>query len=172
MFKHYRTLLTSAGALAAAATVAVTGVTAASAMPVAPAAAAASGTLHVQLISTSATSNTSKAIVFGLFTAGGVDHQGNKVDRLVFKGGSFKVRHSPGKGPQTFNPKTCLLTVNQHGTYRIFGGTGKFKGVSGHGTYRVSILSIAARNSSGKCSMRKAPTAFQQVIRASGPARI
>jgi len=57
----------------------------------------------------------------------------------VLPGGTFKISHSPGKGPQTFNPKTCPLTVNQHGTYTVGHGTGKYKGISGHGKYQVTI---------------------------------
>jgi hypothetical protein len=86
----------------------------------------------------------------------------------VFGNGTFKVRHSNGKGSQGSNPKTCLLSISEHGTYKIFGGTGKFAGISGHGIYHLSILAIGAR-SKGKCSKTRAPAAFQQLIRASGP---
>ena len=168
MFQNNRMLLTSAAALAAAGTIAVTGLTAASA---APAAAGASGTQNFQIMSTSGTARTAKVIASGLFTASGTDVMGSKVDRLVFKGGSFRVRHSAGKGPQSVNRKTCLFTSNQHGTYTIFGGTGSLKGISGHGTYRVSILAVLARNSHGKCSFGPAPLGFQQLIRATGSAR-
>ena len=171
MFQNYRMLLTSAAALAAAGTVAVTGVTAASAAPAPPAAAGAAGMQNFQIMSTSGTARTAKVIASGVFTASGTDVMGSKVDRLVFKGGSFKVRHSAGKGPQSVNRKTCLFTSNQHGTYTIFGGTGSLKGISGHGTYRVSILAVLARNSHGKCSFGPAPLGFQQLIRATGSAR-
>jgi hypothetical protein len=168
MRKHHR-LLAAAVAVAASATVAITGLTAASASP------AVSGTQHFQIMSTSATSNTAKIIAYGAaFTAPGVDHVGSgNVDKFVFKGGSFKVRHSNGKGPQSFNPKTCLLKINQHGTYTIVpgSGTGKFKGISGHGTYQLRILGIGAKKK-GKCSQTAPPVAFQQVIQASGPAHL
>jgi hypothetical protein len=132
---------------------------------------AASGTLQFQIMTTSATASTESIIATGLFTAGGVDHPGNTVDTVAFPGGTFKISHSPGAGPQTFNPTTCLLTVNQHGTYTISHGTGKFAGISGHGRYQISILKIGAR-SGGACSQSKPPLAFQQVIRASGPASL
>jgi hypothetical protein len=168
MQKHHR-LIAGAVAIAASATVAVTGLTAASASP------AVSGTQHFQLMSTSATSSTSKIIAYGAaFTAAGVDHQGNgNVDKFVFKGGSFKVRHSNGKGPQSFNPKTCLLKIDQHGTYTIVAGsgTGKFKGIGGHGTYKLHIVGIGAKKN-GKCSQKLPPVAFQQIIQASGPAHL
>jgi hypothetical protein len=167
MLRYNKKLAATAGAVAAAAAIAVTGVSAASATP--RTSPAVTGTEHLQLMSTSGTSNTAPVIVYGVFTGHGVDHEGNKnVDTFVFGNGTFKVRHSNGKGSQGFNPKTCLLSITEHGTYKIFGGTGKFAGISGHGVYHLSILAIGAR-SKGKCSQTKAPVAFQQLIRASGP---
>jgi hypothetical protein len=162
MLKRKR-FLGAAGALAAAVSLVVTGLTAASA-----GSTRVSGTEFFQLMSTSATSTTQSAIVHGVFTDYGVDHSGNTVDTIVLQKGSFKVAHSAGTGPQHFNPRTCLATVNQHGTYRIFHGTGKYAGIRGHGTYHVSLLFVAARVS-GKCSQAKPPVAFQEIITASGP---
>ena len=141
------------------------------ASPASPASAAAvTGIEHVQIMSTStAASPLASTIVWGPVTAAGVDHMGNTVDTIVFPGGSWRIRHSAGTGPQSFNPKTCLLLVNQHGTYTILGGTGKYKGISGHGTYQVSIVSIFAKTRKGACSQTAPPVAFHQVINASGP---
>ena len=69
---------------------------------------------------------------------------------------------------RSFNRRTCLGKITQPGTYRIFGGTGHYAGIRGHGKFVVSILLIGAK-SGGKCTQRKPPVAFQQVIRASGP---
>jgi hypothetical protein len=161
--------IVKAAVTVAAGALAVTGVTAASAA--AAARPAVTGTEHFQLVTTSATATTGLVIAYGAFTDHAVDHMGTSVDRFVFAGGSFKVFHSPGSGPESFNPKTCLLTATIHGTYRVFGGAGRFKGISGHGTYVVTILGIAAR-SKGACSMSKAPVAYEQTIRASGPVRL
>lgn len=165
MLKVRSRLLGAAGALVAAGAIAVSGVAAAAAHT------NASGTEQFQLMSTSATSSTSSIIARGVFTAGGVDHAGNKVDTAVFPGGSFKIAHSKGTGTQSFNPKTCLMTVNQHGTYTLSGGTGKYAGISGSGKYQVSILAVMAR-SGGTCSKTKPPVAFQQIIKASGPVKL
>jgi len=167
VLKLSKRLLSAAGALVAAASLAVTGVTAASA-----GSTGSSGTEFLQAMSTSATSTTQPVIVRGVFTDYGIDHSGDTVDTLVLQKGSFKVAHSPGTGPQHFNPKTCLARVNQHGTYRIFHGTGKYRGIHGHGTYHVSLLFIAARTAAGKCSETKPPVAFQLIITASGPVRL
>lgn len=169
MMRNNHRIVKAAGALAAAAALAVTGVTAASAA--AAPRTAVTGTEHFQLVTASATATTGLVIAYGVFTDHAVDHMGNSVDRFVFAGGSFKVYHSPGSGPQSFNPKTCLLTATIHGTIRVYDGTGRFKGISGHGTYVVTILGIAAR-AKGSCSMSKAPVAFEQTIHASGPIKL
>ena len=122
-------------------------------------------------MTTSATSATVPVIARRVFTDYGVDHTGNTVDTVVLQKGSFKVAHSPGTGPQKLNPKTCLNTINQHGTIRIFHGTGKYRGIHGHGKYHLSLLFIAARVA-GKCSETKPPVAFQQIITASAPVRL
>ena len=161
--------LAAAGAVAAAGTLAVAGLTAATAST--SAGAARSGTEHFQLMSTSATSNAESIIATGVFTAGGVDHAGNKVDRAVFPQGTFRIRHSAGTGSQRFNPRTCLGQISLQGTYRLFDGTGKFAGIRGHGRYRLSILFVAAR-AHGKCVQNKPPASFQLIIRARGPVRL
>jgi hypothetical protein len=123
---------------------------------------------NIQLMTTSATSNNLGAIEWGsVFTGAGVDHSGNTVDTLVFPGGTYKTRHGTGTGTQTLNPKTCLLRVNLHGTDTTFGGTGKFRGISGTGTWQASVLAIYAR-SAGKCSTTRVPLAFQEIITGSG----
>jgi len=127
---------------------------------------AVSGTEHFQSINASATASTRPVIAFGVFTAPAVDHIGNGTDRLVFPAGTVKVEHSMGTGPVTVNPKTCLFTANQQGTVKILGGTGKYAGIRGGGTFRSSVLAILAR-SGGKCSMTKPPAAFQHIIQVS-----
>ncbi len=132
---------------------------------------ALSGTEHFQLVSTSTTSNRGMVIAYGAFTARAVDVQGNKADTFKFANGSFKVTHSPGKGPATFNPKTCLGLVNQHGTYTIGHGTGAYAGITGRGKYQLSIVLIGAK-SGGRCARNKPPAAAEIIIRATGPVRL
>lgn len=163
-------LIGAAGAAVAAGAIAVSGVAVASAASH-TARPAASGTEQFQLMNTSPTSSSSSIIARGVFTAGGVDHSGNKVDTVVFPKGSFKITHSKGTGSQHFNPKTCLLTVSQKGTYTLSGGTGAYAGIKGSGTYQLSILAVGAR-SGGMCSKTAPPVAFQQLIRASGPVHL
>ena len=104
-------------------------------------------------------------------TAGRVANPGSKVEIYGFPGGTFKVAHPNGIGPTTLNPKTCLFTSHQQGTYKVFGGTGKYAGISGHGVAHLSILAITAR-SGGKCTMTKPPVALQLIVTQSGPVRL
>ena len=109
-------------------------------------------------------------IASGVFTASGVDHehQATNTATFTFSNGTINLKHSNGTGTQHFDPKTCLLTISQHGTYKLVSGTGKYAGISGSGTYQLSILGIGAK-SGGKCVQNKPPVAFHQVINASGP---
>lgn len=164
--KRIVSIATAAGSVMAAAATALW-----LAVPAGASSAGVSGTENFQIVSTSATSTTASVIATGVFTDGGVDHMGNKVDTFVFAKGSFKVAH---KGPSTahINPKTCLLTIVGHGTFKISGGTGAYKKISGAGTYKFNILAIAARTATGKCTQKKPPTTFQQIIKATGTVKL
>ena len=154
--------------VAVAGAVAAAGLTSASASLAAG--AGTSGFEHFQLVNATVANNAPSSIIArGLFTAGGVDHPGNKVDKVVFPDGTFKIAHSGGTGTPRFNPKTCLGLFALNGTYRLSGGTGAYAGISGHGIYRLNIMFVGARNAAGKCSNKLPPTAFQQIIRAQGP---
>jgi hypothetical protein len=168
MLRLNRRLLGVAAGVIAAVSLAVTGATAAGASPDWH---GVSGTEYFQLVSTSATSSTESVIAHGLFTDYGVDYSGNTVDKVVLQKGSFKIAHSQGTGPQYFNPKTCLAIINQHGTYKIYNGTGKYRGIRGHGTYHFTLTFIGAR-AGGKCSQTLPPVASQQIITASGKVRL
>lgn len=129
-----------------------------------------SGTEHFQLMTTSGTSSNLSLIASGAFTAPAVDHehQATNTATFVFSNGTINLKHSKGTGTQNFNPKTCLLTISQHGTYNLTSGTGAYTGITGSGKYQLSILAIGAQ-SGGRCVQNKPPVAFHQVINASGP---
>ena len=150
--------------VAAAASAAVAALWLAVPAAASPAGPAVSGTEHFQTITTSFTSNTAGIIATGVFTAGGIRHADPKVDTFVFPNGTFKVAHSPRGGTQTLDPKTCLFTFHGHGIMKISGGTGKYAGIRGHGTYQANFLGIAAR-SGGKCTLKKPATSWQQIIK-------
>jgi hypothetical protein len=171
MRKNHRRLMAAAGSMLAAGAIALSGIVAAAAAPHA-ARSGATGIERFQAMSTDPTGAKTAVIARGVFTAGGVDiTTSNTTDTFKFPNGTIRVRHSPGTGPQSFNPRTCLGTVHQHGTYTLLGGTGKYAGISGHGRYRLDILFVSAR-SYGKCSQTKPPVAFELIIRASGPVHL
>lgn len=170
MRKNHLRLLTAAGSVLAAGAIALSGTLAATAAPTSS--GGASGIERLQFMSTSPTSNKTTVIARGAFTAGGVDIEtSNSTDTLKFPNGTIRIRHSNPTGPATFNPRTCLNTVNQHGTYTVVGGTGKYAGISGHGRFQLSVLAVGAR-SHGKCTDTKPLTAFELIIRAAGPVHL
>jgi len=167
MRKH-RTLLLAAAA-AGIATVTVTGVAAAGAAPVAR--QAGSGTEYVQIMSTSATGPAS-AIARGAFTAAGQARLGGgRTGTIAFPGGTIVLSHRAGKNSAHFYPAGCLSVISQSGSYRIVRGTGRYAGISGHGTYQLSLEMVGARVR-GVCSPAKPPVAQQELLRLSGPVRL
>ncbi|MGO8955880.1 MAG: hypothetical protein ACLQFR_00685 [Streptosporangiaceae bacterium] len=152
----------------AVAAITVTGVTAASATPRSQPAV----TEHVQIMSTSTTSKTASALAYGVFTAAGRAQLGSgRAGTIAFPGGTVKLSHHAGKGTMRFSPRTCLTMISQPGTYKITGGTGKYAGITGHGTYQLSLTFIAARTA-GKCSTAAPAVAQQELLRLSGPVHL
>jgi hypothetical protein len=164
MVTYKNKLFAVASAAVAAAAVAISGLTPASASPDSH---RVSGTEHFQIVSGSATEHQADVIATGMFNAGGADITGSTTDTFRFPGGTFRVTHSPGHGTHSFDPRTCLVTISSRGTITLGHGTGRYAGISGHGTYTLSILEIAARSNS-TCSPTNRPVAFQQIIQAQG----
>ena len=170
MRKHHKLLLVGAAVTAmAAAGVTAADVTAASASPATS--RAASGTEYVQVMSTGS-SGPASAIARGVFTAAGQAYLGDaRVGKIIFPGGTIVLSHHTVHGSSQFDPKGCLSAVSQEGTYQIVRGTGRYAGISGHGTYQLSLEIVAARVR-GDCSSAQPPVAQQQLLRLSGPVRI
>jgi hypothetical protein len=136
---------------------------------------AVSGTQHFQMMNTSTRQNitTNPLIAYGVITAAGTDHENaNGTDTFSFPGGSLTVKHTPTKGAtkQSFNVKSCLFTYSEKGTFKVSGGTGKYKGASGSGSYTLSAIGIGPKLKSGACSQSQtAPlTAQQQGVQIAG----
>ena len=140
----------------------------AGASPVPAGHASARGTEHFQMMNTttSETSTQNPLIAYGVFTASGTDRENpNGTDTFFFPGGSFTVIHTPAKGTPnpTFNAKTCLSQYSEKGTFKLTGGTGRYKGISGSGTYALSFIAISTRLKNGTCNpSQTAPLAAQQ----------
>ncbi len=168
MRKTHVRLLGAAGSVLAAGAIALSGIVAATAAPGA-AGADDSGIEHFQFMTTSTTTNQVTVIVHGVFTAGGIDMAtGPTTDTLQFPNGTIKLRHSPGTGTTSLNPRTCLFTANLRGTQTLLGGTGKYAGITGRQTAQEHILAITAR-SHGQCTQTVPPVSFELVVSTSGP---
>jgi hypothetical protein len=162
-------LAATAAAIATAAGVTAVGVTAASAGPAAS--HTASGTEFIQVMSASVAPGPASVIARGVFTAAGQTRLGDaKVSTIRFPGGTIVLSHHQAHGSARFSPASCLSLVSQSGSYRIVRGTGRYAGISGHGTYQLSLEIVAAR-AGGRCSSVKPPLAQQELLRLSGPVR-
>ena len=155
-------------AATAAAIATATGVTAASA---APAARPASGTEYIQVMSASVAPGPASAIARGVFTAAGHARLGGaRAGTITFPGGTIVLSHRPSRSTSRFYPAGCLSVISQSGSYRIVRGTGRYAGISGHGTYQLSLEIVAAR-ANGRCSSARPPLGQQELVRLSGPVR-
>ena len=155
---------------ATAATIATAaGVTAASAAPTAS--HVGSGTEYIQVMSAATGSGPASVIARGVFTAAGQTRLGDaKTSTIRFPGGTIVLSHRQAHGSARFSPASCLSLVSQSGSYRIVRGTGRYAGISGHGTYRLSLEIVDVRVG-GHCSSARPPLAQQELLRLSGPVR-
>jgi hypothetical protein len=130
------------------------------------------GTEYVQIMSTATTGGPATAIARGVITAAGQADLGSaKIGTLVFPGGAITLSHRASRGTSQFDPRTCLNLVSQPGSYQIVGGTGRYAGIRGHGTYQLSLEFILAR-SHGQCTSGRPPVAQQKLLRLSGPVQL
>lgn len=166
MRKHHALLLTAT----VTAAVAVAGVTAANASPATH--QAASDTEYVQVMSASTTPGPASAIARGVFDAAGEARLGDaREGTITFPAGTIVLSHHAEHGSSQFDPRSCLSVISQSGTYEIVRGTGRYTGISGHGTYQLSLEIVAAR-AHGACSSAKQPLGQQELLRLSGPVRL
>ena len=161
-------------AMVAAAVATVVGLAVpAGASPLAARPTAVTGAEHLQAVTTSGTATTQGVIAYGVFTNYGIDHETNSnaatsTDLFTFVGGSFKVTHTTKKQSQTVNVKACFYRYTASGTFKLSAGTGKYKGISGKGTFTVNGLGFGPKTKSGACNENANPVASQQVIDANG----
>ena len=164
-----RKILAAAGALSAAAV--ITG----SSLPGASAAAQHTTAQHTMARTESfrlvsgVVSGRGSVVATGAFTAGGRTNLNTPVGVLHFPHGSVKAFPHATSTVTQVSRRTCLMTIVQHGTYRLGRGTGRYVHLTGHGRYVAHILAVLNRTRKGKCSQSKRPQALQQVINAHGP---
>jgi hypothetical protein len=127
---------------------------------------------HLRIMSTKAHSLRLSVIATGAVTAGGYDKPARTIDTIVLPGGTFTFTHLSTSFTGTANPRTCLITETDKGTFTLGGGTGKYAGIHGSGTYVTSIVAVAAKNHAGQCKHVQAPHTFQGTTTASGTVRM
>jgi hypothetical protein len=100
-------------------------------------------------------------IITGVVNAGGTEHPGRAIDGATFAGGGFRIDHSAGHPTVAFDPKTCVVTIDQTGPFSVIDGTGRFSALAGSGKYVFHAIYTTARNASG-CT--KVVTAYLETI--------
>lgn len=163
-----RAVMLAGTVVTAAAVTAALALPAGASQQVASRPAGVTGTQHFQAMNTTTSQNstTNPLLAYGVITAAGTDRQNaNGTDTFFFPGGRFTVKHVTAKGTarQYFNPKTCLFMYSERGTFKLSGGTGRYWGISGSGTYALSVIGISTRVKGGACNpSQTAPLAGQQ----------
>lgn len=136
-------------------------------------AASGSGTSHTEhfrFMSTSVPADKFNVIATGVFTDGGTATPLSSSNKLTFPDGTIDVASkSKGKPVTNANTKTCYETLSDQGTYTITGGTGKYRGITGSGTYTLEIREIGPKVN-GKCDTQTSKrVASQAILKAYGP---
>jgi hypothetical protein len=149
-------------ALASALVLAIVGLTAANAV----AGTRPAATEYFEAMSTNPVSAVATLIARGPLTIGGTVNL--LTGQAVLPGGELTLAHHQVHGSSTFSNRTCLATVTSSGTYRITGGTGRYRHVRGHGDYRLIAYAIVAKVH-GKCGTKVVPYAQETLLSASGP---
>jgi hypothetical protein len=90
-------------------------------------------------------------------------------DKFVFSKGNVTVVHTPGSNHESFNPQSCTGTFTERGTFQITGGTGKYKGATGSGTYDARGTFVGTQTPDG-CS--DAGSTFVAFVNAKGTATV
>jgi|SRR5215469_1874499 len=123
-------------------------------------------TERFEAMSTNPVSAVATLIARGPLTIGGTVNL--LTGRAVLPGGELTLAHHQLHGSSTFSNRTCLATVTSSGTYRITGGTGRYRHVRGHGDYRLTAYAVVAKVH-GKCAEKVVPYAQETLLTASGP---
>jgi hypothetical protein len=141
------------------AALAVTGATAAAAST------PPTGTEHRIAESTNPVSASATIIARGPVTVGGTINLHTGLVKLP--GGTLTLSHHQVHSTQGESHRTCLATVISSGTYKITGGTGRYRHITGHGRYNLVAYAIE-KKVKGKCS-NGVPYAQTELLTATGP---
>jgi hypothetical protein len=70
---------------------------------------------------------------------------------LHFDRGTVRMVAAEPRFGWKLDPRTCTGSAYGNGTFTILGGTGRYRGASGKGTFTTSGTGLAQRTPSGKC---------------------
>jgi len=84
--------------------------------------------------------------------------------QFIFDDGTVFVTLIPNPSVVDFNPQTCLTRVGLSGTSQVTGGTNRYSGATGSGTYTGRSFVLLPRNPQGGCDADQAPQFFFGVV--------
>lgn len=125
----------------------------------------------VEHIAIGGTESDQSVVLWGPVSTGGKDISHGQYDLLKLPGGTLRINHPDKQSHyrQHVDKRTCHYSATITGKYTITKGTGRYRGVTGHGSYHASIQAIAKRAKSGACDERKAPVANVFSVSGHGP---
>ena len=136
--------------------------------------AAASTVYGTEYFTITITGNDEGVVAHGLFKGHGRDGANHEnYDVLHLKHGHLRIYHPDKKSHFSFKlyPKSCYARISGHGTYTLSHGTGRFRGVHGHGHYKVEFKTTFPQKSDGSCDFNGEGYEVG-VVHAHGPASL
>ena len=124
-----------------------------------------STTEHWIVESTNPVSAIATLIARGPLTVGGTINL--LTGHVKLPGGTLTLSHHQEHGANGESARTCLATVTSSGIYKVTGGTGRYRHVTGHGSYHLVAYAIE-KKVNGKCS-KGVPYAQTELLTATGP---
>jgi hypothetical protein len=137
--------------------------------------ATAKSTERIEIVATVPGAKADSAIASGVFTAGGTTglawiNNGGGSGTIKAPDGTFRITTGKSEVVIGVGLHTCLETTSGNGTYKLSHGTGKFKGLTGSGSWTVTGQSVSGPNARGTCTVN--PTVSQEIVILHGPASI
>jgi hypothetical protein len=138
--------------------------------------ATTSGTLHIFGSTANVNANSLPVTLRGVIsTTGSLPVGGNSTKATITtKDGDLNVSHTnPPTGQPSVNGADCTASDVTAGTFTVLGGTGKFAGATGHGSYTITFNGkFAKTNGQCKITQNSTPTSGTLTFRATGPLTI
>ena len=89
--------------------------------------------------------------ISGRGTARLIEHAKTTAGTFRLPDGIIQVHFVHGPTQAHLNVAKCMATIDARGTYTINGGTGRYTGATGNGTYTEKRILVGQRSPAGKC---------------------